>query len=90
MSVVGQALAARRQALGLNRLGLATQVGISHGHLRDIETGRIGDPGVSVVHALAVALGVTVDDLLRDAPAAPSGPATLHRADAGRPGAEEA
>ena len=32
------------------------------------ETGRIRDPGVSVVQALARVLGVTVDELLREEP----------------------
>lgn len=66
---MGERIAAKRTALGLSRLALSKRVGISHGHLRDVETGRIRDPGVSVVQDIARALGVTVDDLLRQEPA---------------------
>ncbi len=63
---VGERIRAAREVKGLSGNALALAAGISQGHLRDIETGRIRDPGVSVVQALARALGVTVDELLRE------------------------
>jgi|GEM_PF-4819909 len=75
--------------MGLSRLALAKQAGISHGHLRDVETGRIRDPGVSVVQALAQALGVTVDALLREDPQdSPGGPQPAAAATRGQEAAE--
>jgi transcriptional regulator with XRE-family HTH domain len=58
-----------REARGLSQNALAKQAGITQGHLRDIETGRIRNPGVAVVRALAKALEVDPGALLREAQA---------------------
>jgi transcriptional regulator with XRE-family HTH domain len=46
-----------RQALGLSQRTVASDVNIGHGHLSQIETGRV-DPKLSTVRRLADRLGV--------------------------------
>lgn len=65
-ATVGVRIRALREACGLSGNALAKLAGLSQGHLRDIETGRVKDPGLTVAAAIARALNVSVDDLLRE------------------------
>lgn len=55
-----------RDDLGLTQKHLAEQVGVSQPAIAQIEAGRIKNPGIDVLVALALALGKSVDDLVRD------------------------
>lgn len=64
--IVGRNVRRLREAQGLSGLALAQRAGISQGHLSDLEAGWKKNPSVRIAKALADALGVTVDDLLRE------------------------
>ena len=55
-----------REARGLSQNALAAAAGLDQGHLSAIEAGKRPNPTANVLLALARALGVTVDELLRD------------------------
>ncbi len=55
-----------RKAAGLTQQALATKAGLSMSAVIHIEAGRIPDPRVSTMKAIARALGVSVDELLAD------------------------
>jgi transcriptional regulator with XRE-family HTH domain len=55
-----------RTAAGLTQQALAVKAGLSISVVVHLEGGRIPDPRVSTVKALAAALGARVDDLLAD------------------------
>jgi transcriptional regulator with XRE-family HTH domain len=63
-----------RQAKGLTQQALASAAGISMSVVFQIEQGARGDPRISTVVALARALGVTMDQLVSNAPAEPASP----------------
>jgi transcriptional regulator with XRE-family HTH domain len=60
-----------RTAAGLTQQGLAFQAGISDSAVVQLEAGRIPNPRVNTLRALAAALGVTVDAFLTDGPEEP-------------------
>ena len=55
-----------RAGRGLTQEDLARAAGITHSALSKIEVGYSRDPRVMTVQKIAQALGVTVDDLLRN------------------------
>lgn len=57
-----------REAKDLSQAALGRAAGIAAAHVSMIESGRRADPQGSVLQALARALGVTVDELLREEP----------------------
>jgi transcriptional regulator with XRE-family HTH domain len=63
-----------RKAAGLTQQALAVRAGLSVSNVVHIEAGRIPDPRVSTVKAIADALGCKVDDLLAEGPGAPPEP----------------
>ncbi|WP_283137088.1 pyridoxamine 5'-phosphate oxidase family protein [Rhizohabitans arisaemae] len=64
---LGRRVAARREELSLSREQLAARAGLDPGYLDHLEeTG--GAPAIDVVHKLAVALNMGVEELLRDTP----------------------
>ena len=66
-----------RALAGLTQQELATKAGLSISGVVQVELGKIPDPRVSTLAALARALGCTVDDLLggpEDEPPAPKKP----------------
>lgn len=63
---IARRLKEARAERGLSMLALDKAAGITHGHTRLIESGERVDPSAETVKALARALGVTVDSLLRD------------------------
>jgi transcriptional regulator with XRE-family HTH domain len=64
---IGYNLKRRREAIGLTQKVLAEAVGVSQPAIAQIESGATRNPALDIVIALALALGVTVDDLLRPA-----------------------
>lgn len=52
-----------RTAAGLTQQALATKAGMSVSAVVHIEAGRVPDPRLSSLRALAKALGVSLDDL---------------------------
>jgi transcriptional regulator with XRE-family HTH domain len=60
-----------RKASGLTQQALAVKAGLSVSNVVHIEAGRIPDPRVNTVKAIADALGCKVDDLLAEAPGVP-------------------
>src|SRR5262245_20910313 len=62
---LGRRVAARREELSLSREQLAARAGLDPGYLDHLEeTG--GAPAIEVVRKLAVALNMSVEDLLRE------------------------
>jgi transcriptional regulator with XRE-family HTH domain len=55
-----------RTAAGLTQQELAVKAGLSMSAVAHLEGGRIPDPRLSTLKALARALGVSLDDLARD------------------------
>ncbi|MHC1787281.1 MAG: helix-turn-helix domain-containing protein [Christensenellales bacterium] len=67
MSAIGDFIKERRLAKALSKRGLAEIAGISHSEVHRIENGERINPSVPVLNALAEALGVPKDDILRRA-----------------------
>jgi transcriptional regulator with XRE-family HTH domain len=63
---LGRNLKRLREARGLSQPQLADASGVSVGFIRSLEQGHRREPTVGYALALARALGVTVDDLLRE------------------------
>ncbi len=61
---LGENIRRLREQRGLSQLALARAAGIDQGHLSAIEHGKRPDPQVSVLNAIARALGVTLDEVL--------------------------
>lgn len=61
--LLGAAIRARREALGVTRLDLAGVSGVAHDSLVSIELGR-RTCSLSTLHRLAAGLGTTARDLL--------------------------
>jgi len=65
-----------RAAAGLTQQALAEKARLSISAVVQIESGKIPDPRVSTIKALAAALGVAIDELTaEDEPPAPPKPA---------------
>src|SRR5882724_7449336 len=56
-----------RQGKGWTITTLAEKSGVSKAYISDLENGVAGKPNIQYVYAIAVALGVTLDELLEDA-----------------------
>lgn len=65
MSDIGDFVKERRLAKALSKRSLAEKAGISHSEVHRIESGERVNPSVPVLNALAEALGVPKDDMLR-------------------------
>jgi len=61
---IGKAIRKLRTKAKLTQQQLAQSTGLAPGHIAQIETGVIRDPGLSVVAKLAGALGVSIDQLV--------------------------
>ena len=72
-----------REAAGMSQQALAVSAGLSISVITQLEQGQKADPRISTVAALAQALGVTVDELLREeekpAPSAEDMPPAQHK-----------
>ena len=64
--IVGRNVRRLREARGMSGNALAKAAGLSQAQVWELEAGRKRNPSVHVAQALARALGVTVDELLRD------------------------
>jgi transcriptional regulator with XRE-family HTH domain len=56
-----------RQGKGWTITTLAEKSGVSKAYISDLENGVAGKPNIQYVYSIAVALGVTLDELLEDA-----------------------
>lgn len=65
MSDIGDFVKERRLAKALSKRSLAEKAGISHSEVHRIENGERMNPSIPVLNALAEALGVSKDDMLR-------------------------
>jgi len=65
MSTLGEFIKERRLAKEWSKRALAEKSGISHSEVHRIENGERTNPSVPVLNALAEALGVPKDDILR-------------------------
>lgn len=65
MSTLGEFIKERRLAKEWSKRALAEKSGISHSEVHRIENGERTNPSVPVLNALAEALGVPKDDMLR-------------------------
>jgi transcriptional regulator with XRE-family HTH domain len=54
-----------REAQDLSQRDLAKRAGISVGYVAELETGRLSNPSLKVLVALAKALRVEVEDFIR-------------------------
>ncbi len=64
--VIGRNVARLRKAQDLTQVDLSKRSGVSQAFISDLERGNRVDPKASILQALARALGVTVDELLRE------------------------
>jgi transcriptional regulator with XRE-family HTH domain len=72
-----------RQGKGWTIAVLAEKSGVSKAYISDLENGVAGKPNIQYVFAIAVALEVTLDELLEDAK--PSGRGKSHKGTEGLP-----
>lgn len=56
-----------RQGKGWSITTFAEKSGVSKAYISDLENGVAGKPNIQYVYAIAVALGLTLDELLEDA-----------------------
>jgi transcriptional regulator with XRE-family HTH domain len=66
---IGARLRVARRALGVSVRGLAREIGVSASLISQIETDK-SSPSVSTLYAITTALGISIEDLFGDAPAA--------------------
>jgi transcriptional regulator with XRE-family HTH domain len=65
MNSIGDLIKDRRLSKGWSKRALAEKAGISHSEVHRIENGERLNPSVPVLNALADALGIPKDDMLR-------------------------
>lgn len=63
-AAIGRRMRGFRKDRGMTLSDLATRAGVSKSHLSVIENGSGARPGAAILHKLAVALGVTLADVL--------------------------
>jgi transcriptional regulator with XRE-family HTH domain len=63
-TAIGGRIRAFRKDRGMSLTDLATTAGVSKSHLSAIENGVGARPGAAILHKIAVALGVTLADLI--------------------------
>ncbi len=63
-AAIGRRMRGFRKDRGMSLSDLATSAGVSKSHLSVIENGAGARPGAAILHKLAVALGVTLADVL--------------------------
>jgi XRE family transcriptional regulator of biofilm formation len=64
---LGEEIRSRRLGKGWSLSDLAEHSGVSKAYISDLENGNAGKPNVQYVYAIAVALDVTLDELLGNA-----------------------
>ena len=67
MSTVGEYIKERRLAKEWSKRALAEKAGVSHSEVHRIENGERSNPSISMLYALAEALGIPKDEILRQA-----------------------
>ena len=72
-STVGRNVRRVREARGLSQNALAKAAGLAQAQVWDLEAGRTQSPTAPTLQALGKALGVTVDELLREPEGVPRG-----------------
>ncbi|GAA0312849.1 helix-turn-helix domain-containing protein [Kineococcus aurantiacus] len=72
MDRIAEAIKARRTSMGWSLRELGTRAGVSASLLSQIETGK-SQPSVNTLYALVNVLGLSLDEVLVDAPANPAG-----------------
>lgn len=68
---LGEKVRFLRQGRGWSLVDLSEHSGVSKAYLSDLENGAAGKPNIQYMYAIAVALDVTLDELLQDATARP-------------------
>jgi transcriptional regulator with XRE-family HTH domain len=67
---IGKAIGGRvgrlRTQAGISQRGLQLQVGLGHGYLSTLESGRLANPGIAQLYKIALALNVPLARLLTD------------------------
>ena len=63
-AAIGARIRAFRKDHGMSLTELATTAGVSKSHLSALENGTGARPGAAILHKIAVALGVTLADLI--------------------------
>jgi transcriptional regulator with XRE-family HTH domain len=71
---LGEKVRFLRQGKGWSLGELAEKAGVSKAYISDLENGMAGKPNIQYVYNIAVALDVTLDDLLKDTTAKESRP----------------
>lgn len=67
MKRLGEEIRSRRLGKGWSLSDLGESSGVSKAYISDLENGNAGKPNVQYVYAIAVALDVTLDELLGNA-----------------------
>jgi 2-haloacid dehalogenase len=65
---LGQAVQQARRTAGFTQQALCQKTGLSYSTLAKIERGAIKTPSIFTIQRIAVTLGITLDELLRDVP----------------------
>ena len=63
---LGEKVRFLRQGKGWTLSDLAEKSGVSKAYISDLENAAAGKPNIQYIYSIAVALDVTLDDLLRD------------------------
>jgi len=63
---LGEKVRFLRQGRGWTLSDLAEKSGVSKAYISDLENAAAGKPNIQYIYSIAVALDVTLDDLLRD------------------------
>jgi len=70
VAALGQRIKDARELKGWSLGALGENAGISKSYLAKLERGEIQNPGIRTLHVIAVALGITLGDLLGKTPGA--------------------
>lgn len=63
---LGERVRFLRQGKGWSQAKLAEESGVPKAYISDLENGEAGKPNIQYAYSIAVALGVTLDDLLNE------------------------
>lgn len=74
LAKLGHQIRFRRNGKGWSQGDLARESGLSKAYISDLENGAAGKPNIQYIFAVAIALGVTLSELLEESETRPEGP----------------
>ena len=79
LAKLGHRIRFLRNGKGWSLSQLAKESGLSKAYISDLENGSAGKPNIQYIFAIAVALGVTLSELLEESEARTEGPRTRRK-----------